>query len=535
MVPAPLLLRFRGAGRKGAALARSMEKLMRTAAIRTLSTAVALLVLASVALAQFDPQNGQWGKDDPTHVRVMTFNVFDHLCSTNAKVEQRNSWTALARIVAALKPDVLILQETADNEGNGTGSHVDTVEDLETTMELFFHGGDDPFLGGEVTAYVQKYDPDYDLPFFFGSSETDGFNRNLIASRFPFEDLNGDGKAELSDIDFVFGDLYAPGGDGGIRGFQFAELDLPDDVYCGDLVVGNAHLKAGFGGSDHQQRVDAARNVAYWIDHLLNGAGTGIPDPRDKIRDNPEVSEILREDTAVVKGGDFNEDEDQNGTKGPAEWLVNAQLTGSTDGTDRDRSDSTFDDARDVFTNERETLGNSKLDYLAWQDSIASLRVSFVFDSLNVPEAALPPELVGFLSGGRQVSIFASDHRPVIVDLALPLSEVTAILAPESTVVPRGGNLVFDASVTSQIAEPFSGQAWINVYDPDGTPFGASNPKFGPKDVNLQPGQTKQKSNVRLRIPGSKPPGTGYRMEVVIGTFPDDVCFASEISFEVTD
>ncbi|MGD2108481.1 MAG: hypothetical protein PVI86_03725 [Phycisphaerae bacterium] len=357
----------------------------------------------------------------------MTYNVKDHICRNADKSEAFNAWHALARIIAGMRPDILLLQETGDNDGNGTPGGDDTVEQLETTIELFIHGGTDPFLGGTVGAYVQKYAPGYDLPYVFVSSSTDGFNRNVILSKFPFGDLNGDTITQRSDIGVVFPDAYAPGGNGGIRGFMFAEFDLPDDAYGGNIVVGNAHLKASFG--DHDQRVTAAKNVAYYIDYLFNGAGTGVPDPNNKIIDSPPATDILDDTTPVVIGGDWNEDESKSiqnyGEKGPAAWLTEAQIGGGggTDGTDRDRTDMTYDDSyveKPSGSPDRSTQSNSKLDYLAWQDSIVALRRSFIFNTspLSGTPAWYPPELIGFPTLSLATGL-ASDHRPVIADLIL--------------------------------------------------------------------------------------------------------------------
>ena len=138
----------------------------------------------SLAPAQWNPGAGQWGRSSPNDLRVMTWNVKDAICSTNDKVAGPNNWSAVVRIVAAMKPDMLILQETGDNSGNGTGSTVDSVSQLTTTIGLFLHGGNDPFKPGNppVTSYVQLYAPGYDLPFVFVNGVTDGFNRNAILS-----------------------------------------------------------------------------------------------------------------------------------------------------------------------------------------------------------------------------------------------------------------------------------------------------------------------------------------------------------------
>jgi hypothetical protein len=53
-------------------------------AARMLLPAVALWS-AVPAAAQWDPPSGQWGKADPAHVRVMTWNIYDHICRTADK------------------------------------------------------------------------------------------------------------------------------------------------------------------------------------------------------------------------------------------------------------------------------------------------------------------------------------------------------------------------------------------------------------------------------------------------------------------
>jgi hypothetical protein len=185
--------------------------------------------------------------------------------------------------------------------------------------------------------------------------------------------------------------------------------------------MGCAHLKSGGTSSDKADRLAAAQNTAYYMDYWYNGAGTGVPDPNNKIMDNPVATDILPEDTPIILGGDWNEDEQTNGRRGPAAWLSQAEYSGSTDGTDRDRGDMSYDDSRDQFNNSRNTLGNSKLDYIAWQDSIAELRRSFVFNSQSVSSTdQLPEEVRGFPVNPRNASALAADHRSVIADFILP-------------------------------------------------------------------------------------------------------------------
>jgi len=385
-------------------------------------TATALLTLtaASAALA-FNPQQGDWGKDDPAHLRVMTWNVEDGICSTATKTEGFNGWTGLARVVAAMKPDVLILQETADNSGNSdqSGGSIDSVATLEQVMEVFMHGGPDPWRGGTATVFVQAYAPGFDLPYVFVSEVDDGFNRNAIFSRYPFVDINGDGFVMGSNT-FNLADAYAPGGGSGIRGFQHAEIDLPDDLYAGDLVIGNSHLKAFGGADDLEERLVASQNIAYFIDYFYNGAGTGASDPNGVIFVPGSNNGLLGADDVVVWGGDWNEDEATNGRKGPAEWMTRAQITGGTsDGVDADGTDATYDSASEPFSGITDTRGSSKLDYLAWFDSVGTPVNQVVIEATQIPPDQMPPEMASFSVPTLLTSI-ASDHRPLFIDLELP-------------------------------------------------------------------------------------------------------------------
>lgn len=384
----------------------------------TAFAAASCLIACSTARAQFDPAIGQWGKTDSRHVRVMTWNIEDGITSTNFKTNGANNWNALVRIVAALKPDVLILQEVGDNSGNGTGSGVDSVVNLETTLRLFFTGGADPFRGGNVTSYVQLFsdDPAYDLPHVFVSGASDGFNRNVIVSRWPFADINGDGVSLRSDI-FINDPPFS--GNGGIRGFQFAEIDLPDDAFGGDLVIGNGHLKSGGGSSNENQRVTAGKNVGAFIQSHYNGGG------------DPLSPTTLSPLTPVIVGGDWNQDENASlsnpsNVKGPARWITEGTLVGPDDGRDRDGSDMTRDNApRKVITftgavADGSTLTNSagKIDFLAHQDSVVSVANQFIFDSFEL--SVFPPAVASYPGNVFFTSRDAADHWPVTVDYIFP-------------------------------------------------------------------------------------------------------------------
>lgn len=407
-------------------------------------SSVIVALTSGTALAQWDPNNAQWGKTDARDVRIMQYNIRDTLCRTNTfKTEGQTNWCALARIVAAMKPDVLIMQEVGDNDGNGSGTGVDSVAQLTTVLNLWLHGGNDPFIGGNpaVTSWVQKYAPTYDLPYIYVSDQTDNFNRNVILSRYPFADLNGDTKATYGTF-IVTTHLYAPGGTLGIRGFAFAEINLPNASYGGDMIMGCAHLKSGGTASDLADRLLAAQNTAYLVDHFYNGGGTATPDPFSHIIDNPSATSLPSALTPVIIGGDMNEDENTNGRDGPVLWISRAAST-SGDGTDRNRTDCLYEDSRDFFAPAtRSTQSSSKLDYLIWQDSITTMRRSFIFNTSTVPIAKMPAEIIG-LPVPATASTLASDHRPVIADFIMPLP-----VAPGSFSLVSPANLATSVSLT---------------------------------------------------------------------------------------
>ena len=391
-----------------------IAKPLRTAAFAAAALALSIAA-APAALAQYDPAAGDWGKSDPTHLRVTTWNGQNFLSSNKRKDRVFSDWDAAVRVVATIEPDIIMIQEAGDGDSVGV---------LVGVADLFVNGGPDnsgSTPGGVATSYVKFYNPALDYPHVFVSQEGDCCNRNVILSRYPFIDLNGDFQPTRSDIYNVSGSTYAPGGDGGIRGYQFAEIDLPDASYGGDVVIGNGHLKA-FGDSGSQaQRLTAAQNISYFIYHFYNGAGTGDVDPFNGVSALGESGmNVLGDLTPIILGGDLNEDEQTNGRRGPAAWLAQGPSAGAGDGNDADSSDMLIDDARDPFTNSRATQSSSKLDYLISQDSIANQVRAFLFNTNSIPLTAVPDTLADLGLSYKNISGVASDHRPVTADYILP-------------------------------------------------------------------------------------------------------------------
>ncbi len=410
------------------------------AASRLLPLAAALL--ASPALAQWDPSNGDWSKADPDDIRVMTWNIQNGIATSNSdKSDGFNQWNALVRIVAALQPDVLIMQECGDG---------DSIPVLENQIDIFLNGG------GGAEVWVKQFVPSYDLPYVFVNAVTDNFNRNVILSRYPMSDINGDSLFKYTDF-LTINDPSVPyqdGGTGGIRGFMFAEIDLPDETYAGDLVVGNSHLKAFSDTSSFNQRVEATQNIAYFIDAYYNGLGTGTSDPNGAVI-LPIAGSVLDPNTPMIWGGDLN----QSNYSFPATTIWQAGMFGGTDGVDRDGSDASPDVAAHPISGDTSTQSSSKIDYLVYQDSIAQPRTEFIFrtSGSGVTLGTLPPPVDSFPIVPQSASNLASDHRPVVIDFILP-----------AAAGPEGCN-------EADLAEPFGAHDFSDVVAFLGA-FGAMDP-----------------------------------------------------------
>ena len=344
----------------------------------------------------FDPENGDWTREASTYVRVMTWNLEKGLGpgvdTTPASPTQIGSaYDYIGRICQALDPDVIAFQEVQ----YGSVSSVENA--LQSWADQFF---------GTGTFEV------------FASSEGDGFNRNAIVSRYPFVSLNG-WSATQSDLPFIYPgpapDYVPPGGNGGIRGWPHAGIDLPDAVYVANLMVGCSHLKAGSGGDDEQQRLDASQNIAYYLNYALNSTS----DPYDIMPNQPP--DALAYETPVILMGDMNEDENYNYRDGPVKWMSEWFPGVTDDGTDKDGTPARPDQATDPLTGSRDTQGgqnNRKVDYVITPDSIITVVEEFIFNSESCQSQELPSQLQGLLDADS-ASTRASDHRPVIVDLQI--------------------------------------------------------------------------------------------------------------------
>jgi len=367
---------------------------------RATGAIVGVLACVSPAVA-LDIQNGDYSRNDPAFVRVMTFNVQQHL---GDPAEPQSPWTAsqvgsplvaINVIIEALDPDVILLQEVGD---------IDAGTSYSTALSALLS-----WRNANLPGFHVWLSPD------------GGSIHNGIISRWPFVDLNGDGLATNIDIPSLSpgtGGDWPPGGDGGIRGWTQAEIDLPDANYAGDLYVGCSHFRAG-GGFD-VQRTRAAKNIAAYI---LYGLNLGS-DPLAIFPPGTLPPSALDGTTPIIWGGDFNS---TDGTT-PIQILQWHNPADADDGTDRDGGDSWRSDDATAFDGTTWTWSSaSRLDWMYVQDSLAQVDSAFVFDTSRMPRdlatlqitQGAPPNMVGLFENSR-ISPIASDHRPVVVDVVMP-------------------------------------------------------------------------------------------------------------------
>lgn len=349
--------------------------------------------------AALDIPNGDYSKNDSRYVRIMTWNMLQHLGDPG---EPTTPWTgsqtgspvsAINLVVAAMDPDILLLQEVGDIDSGV--SYSQALSSLQ--------------------AWRNANRPGFQLLL-----SSDGGNiHDAILSRWSFGDLNGDGPSTYIDIPNLQpgpGGDYPPGGDGGIRGWLQAEVRLPDANYAGDLYVGCSHFKAG--SEFNAERVVAAKNIAAYILHGLNSSG----DPLNIIPNASQPPQALGPLTPIVWAGDFN----TAGSNQPVDILRGNNPSVSDDGTDRDGSWAWRSDSATAYNGTFHTWGSSsRLDWILVQDSIAQVNATFIFDTGRMPRSGstitqgAPPNMVGLFQNAN-INAVASDHFPVIADLDLP-------------------------------------------------------------------------------------------------------------------
>jgi len=105
---------------------------------------------------------------------------------------------------------------------------------------------------------------------------------------------------------------------------------------------------------------------------------------------------------------------------------------------------------------------------------------------------------------------------------------VSIELSPRNTSVPRGEQLIYDATATNNTGEVQNFQYWAKVRLPNGNMYG---PLFTPHNFEVEP-YGNVSGVVRQRVPNNAPLGD-YIYYGYVGIHPDDVWDSDQFDFEV--
>lgn len=315
--------------------------------------------LPPVGAWAYDPLNGDYGKDDPLDVRVMTYNHGGNFISNPGADAE------FSRILSAVDPDVVCFQEFPQTVSQtAVAGRLNAI--LPTPGGWHIHFG---LLGGI---------------------------RTVIASRFPLT---------MTAVDTIPASST--------RGVTIALVDLPDDDYGVDLYLMGVHLKCcgNPGGSEDESRQRSADAMAHWL-----GDARGMARPAgDHV--------VLPANTPILALGDFNLVGGPLPENTLLTGNIQDEATFGPDVTgDWDDTHITDLRPTDPFTgNDFTWQGNSnfppgRLDRIFYTDSAVVVAASFILNSNTMSPAA---RAATGLQPGDTLPQNSSDHLPVVVDLQL--------------------------------------------------------------------------------------------------------------------
>ena len=300
----------------------------------------------------------RWDADD---LRIMAWNMYNF---TVLEIPEERS-AAMARVIVALNPDVIVFQEITLSPDDVNASE----------LRLWLESNIDPG------------------PWHMHDGIDTGI-RNVIASRLELDMLE-------TQTDPA--PLNSP------RGATMARVDCPDERWSTDLYLIGVHFKAFGDCESERKRQGAADSIANWIGDLRTPGGVvDLPaqTPIFVLGDMNFYSDGLQPELTLLNGDIL--DEDRFGSDIPGDW-----------------DETALADLRppQLVTGETWTLWGddsyepSRTDRIVTTNSVLMRQNMFVLNTTVLPSDVLDQYGLQVNDTTREV---ASDHLPVVIDLRDP-------------------------------------------------------------------------------------------------------------------
>lgn len=344
-----------------------------------LSTAAVIALAVSSAFGQ----TGTFiDKDDATAIRLLDFNInwdsiFPDNDPQNHPFRDYNTRDAFMRIVAAVQPDIVCLQEINDSRN---------PQQLASLLDSIV-----PLPNGAVWKACKGTD-------------------DFIISRF---DLSMSASDTIPTTN---------------RDQAMALIDLPDDVYTHDLYLMNAHFKASGGNSNIARRQQHADAIINWIRDLRSPGGQ-ITLPMDtpfmvvgdlNVYDTDPAHHLV-----TLLTGDIVD----NGTYGP-------DIAPDWDSTTNSDALPRHNIVKPDFYTWRDDSGSfnpGALDRVIYSDSVMSIGKHFVLNTTTMNAADRNAAGLQMNDVVLDPSTGNYDHLPLVVDLLFETVEVMVPLDGDVT------------------------------------------------------------------------------------------------------
>ena len=345
----------------------------------------------------YDPDNGDFSKENATDIRVMSYNTLQHFIYNPDKDEP------FKRILQAISPDIIVFQEFRSP----------TQYQIETRLN-------------NILSYGQ--------PWQVWLGKYEGM-RTVLASRYSLSLTRQDTNPTSST-----------------RGVTIGLVDLPDATYSRDLYIMGVHLKCCQDPWEEESRQQSCDAIAAWMGDARDAPGLG----HDYISLSQDTPMVVGGDFNIHFSADYQQDD----TLRTGDIQDNATYGTDVKG-DWDDTDITDLIPADPYTGCINTFASDdstpywRFDRFYYTDSVLTVVNGFI---LNTTKMSYPQLANAGLQMYDTTESYSSDHLPIVMDVHIPPPPTPV---PTSTPIPRfvisSGD--YDGNGTADIAvfRPASG------------------------------------------------------------------------------